>query len=103
MSSSASVWLMVALAVLAANLPFLNERCFALFAIQRFSLAKPFWIRIVEIITLYLFVGELGLVLERNVGNTFPQGWEFYAISFCLFVVLGFPGFVYRYLRREHV
>ncbi|MFZ6687094.1 DUF2818 family protein [Undibacterium sp. SXout11W] len=103
MSSSASVWLVVVLAVLAANLPFINERCFALFAVQRFSLAKPFWLRIVEIIVLYVFVGELGFALERNAGNAFPQRWEFYAISFCLFVVLGFPGFVYRYLRRDHV
>ncbi|MFZ6690302.1 DUF2818 family protein [Undibacterium sp. SXout20W] len=102
MGSSSFVWLVVVLAVVAANLPYMNERCFALFAIQRFSFSKPFWVRMIEIIALYLLVGELGLSFERSLGNAFPQGWEFFAISFCLFVVLGFPGFVYRYLRRTH-
>jgi len=97
------VWLVVVLAVVTANLPYINERCFAFFAIQRFSLVKPFWLRVIELLVLYILVGQLGFALERSEGNSFPQGWEFYAISFCLFIVLGFPGFVYRYLRRDHV
>ncbi len=35
-----------------------------------------------------------------HLGNRFRQGWEFYAITLCLYVVLGYPGFVYRYLCR---
>jgi hypothetical protein len=31
----------------------------------------------------------------------FSQTWEFYAISGCMFVVLAFPGFVLRYLRKR--
>jgi hypothetical protein len=30
----------------------------------------------------------------------FPQSWEFYAVSACLFIVLAFPGFVLRYLYK---
>lgn len=96
------MWLVVVLAVVAANLPFLNERCFAFIAVQRFSLLKPFWVRLIELVVLYVLVGQLGFALERAEGNAFPQGWEFYAISGCLFVVLSFPGFVFRYLRRDH-
>jgi len=41
----------------------------------------------------------LGIWFESSIGNVFPQGWEFYAISGCLFTVFSFPGFVYQYLR----
>jgi len=51
---------------------------------------------------LYFVVGAIGLALETNIGSRFPQTWEFYAISACLFLVLGFPGFIMRYLRRPH-
>jgi hypothetical protein len=27
--------------------------------------------------------------------------WQFYAVTVCLYLVLGFPGFVHRYLRRR--
>ena len=102
MDSNASVWLIVLLAVIAANLPFVNERCFAVLAIQRFSLSKPFWFRLLELLVLYLLVGAAGLFLEAKAGNRFEQGWEFYAITVFLFLVLAFPGFVLRYLRRSH-
>ena len=47
--------------------------------------------------------GGLGMVLmlERRVGQIAPQGWEFYAITATLFLTLGFPGFVYRYLVKR--
>lgn len=93
---------MVVLAVLAANTPFMNERCFAIIAVQRFSLRKPLWCRAFELLTLYFVVGGIGMLLERNAGNGFQQGWEFYAVTFCLFLVLAFPGFVFRYLRKRH-
>ena len=93
---------MVILAVIAANLPFLNERCFALVAMQRFSLVKPFWLRLLEMLVLYGLLGLLGFQLESSMGNRFAQTWEFYAITLFLFIVLAFPGFVLRYLRRRH-
>ncbi|MBI3728113.1 MAG: DUF2818 family protein [Burkholderiales bacterium] len=102
MGNSASTWLIIVLAVLAANLPFLNERCFAVVAMQRLSNPKPIWFRLLELIILYFCVGGIAFVLESAAGNRFPQGWEFYAINACLFLVLAFPGFVYRYLKRNH-
>lgn len=63
--------------------------------------AKPFIARLIEVFVLYLLVGVVGFALETQLGNPFPQRWEFYAITLCLYVVLAFPGFVYRYLLRS--
>ncbi|MFZ6707558.1 DUF2818 family protein [Undibacterium sp. TC9W] len=63
---------------------------------------KSLWLRLLELIILYFIVGAIAFVLESAAGNRFPQGWEFYAINACLFLVLAFPGFVYRYLKRNH-
>ena len=49
----------------------------------------------------YLLVGGVGLLLENQVGQIVPQGWEFYAITGTLFLTFAFPGFVYRYLFKH--
>ena len=100
MGSNIYSWLIVGLAVVAANLPFVNERCLAFIAVQRFFLRKPLWFRLGELIVLYILIGSLGFLLESKLGNRFQQTWEFYAITACLFLVLSFPGFVFRYLKR---
>jgi hypothetical protein len=99
-----SSWFVILLAVLAANLPFFNERLFAVIPI-RFSaprFAKPFWLRLLELAILYFMVGGCAYLLEARIGNVFAQGWEFYAVTACLFIVLAYPGFVFRYLRKHH-
>lgn len=88
------------LAAVAANMPFINERLFA--AIPLRQPVKSFWYRLFELIVLYFLVFGVAHLLEARIGNVFPQRWEFYAITLCLFVVLGYPGFVYRYLRKRH-
>jgi uncharacterized protein DUF2818 len=30
-------------------------------------------------------------------GEIYRQGWEFFTITFCLFLVLAVPGVIYRY------
>ena len=92
-------WLVIAVALVFANLPFVNESVFA-FIPYRAGRRKPFPVRLVELIVLYFVVGAIGYLLEGRIGNVFLQTWEFYAISGCLFVVLAFPGFVLRYLRK---
>lgn len=64
-------------------------------------LKKPFSLRLLELLVLYIGVGVLGLALEFNFGSRFTQTWEFYAITGALFVVLGYPGFVVRYLLKR--
>lgn len=62
---------------------------------------KSFLARLLEVLVFYGLVGTLGFAFEINMGNAFSQRWEFYAITLSLFLVLGYPGFVYRYLMRH--
>jgi hypothetical protein len=91
-------WLVVAVALAAANLPFANERLFGVIPLER---TKPFVVRLAELLVLYFMVGALARVLESRIGNVFGQAWEFYAITGAMFIVLAFPGFVLRYLRKR--
>ncbi len=91
---------MILLAAVAANLPFLNERLFAVLPVSRST--KPLWLRLLELVVLYFLVLVIARLLELRIGNAFSQGWEFYAITACLFLVMGYPSFVIRYLRRRH-
>ncbi len=98
MSLTASVWFVIVLAALAANLPFFSQR---LFAVMPLRAPKSLGLRLLELVALYLAVGAVGLVLEQRAGQIAPQGWEFYAITGALFVTLAFPGFVWRYLFKH--
>ncbi|HYE40907.1 MAG TPA: DUF2818 family protein [Ramlibacter sp.] len=106
MDVSLAAWLVIALAVAAANLPFMNERLFGVIALKGRSEEgdphKSLWLRLLELLVLYVLVGALARLLESNIGGSFAQGWEFYAVTVPLFLVLAFPGFVLRYLRRHH-
>ena len=107
MDSSLASWLVVAIALAAANLPFLTERVFGFISLKPTALAdgtlrtKSFPLRLLELIVLYFVVGFLARALESRIGGIFAQGWEFYAVTGCLFLVLAFPGFVFRYLRKR--
>ncbi len=98
MGQSASVWLVIVLALLAANLPFLSQR---LLAVVPLVAGKNLAIRLAELVLLYFVVGGVGLLLEKRLGQIAPQGWEFYAITGTLFITLAFPGFVWRYLLKH--
>ncbi len=98
MSQTASVWLVVVLALLTANLPFISNR---LLAVIRLTGPKALAVRLAEMVFWYFVVGGLGLFLEQRAGQIAPQGWEFYAITGTLFITFAFPGFVYRYLFKH--
>lgn len=99
-----STWLVILLAMAGANLPFFNDRVFALVALKNGPRGrrKPLGLRLLELLVCYLVVGAVALMLEARIGNAFTQTWEFYAITGCLFLVFAFPGFVLRYLRKHH-
>jgi hypothetical protein len=97
MSLETSVWLVVLMALVGANLPFVTDRVFALIPAKR---SKTLWVRLAELVALYFLVGGVALVLEQAVGQIYPQRWEFYATTAALFLTLAFPGFVFRYLRK---
>jgi hypothetical protein len=114
MDAGGAAWLVILLALVLANLPFFNDRILALFPLPVFLTGsgagqspaaspphKPFLVRLFELVLLYFVVGTLGVLLEGRIGTVFPQTWEFYAITGCMFLVLAFPGFVVRYLRKH--
>jgi hypothetical protein len=94
------VWLVLAVALIAANLPFVNERLFIVG--PRSVPAKAFGWRLLELLLLFGAVLGLGFLLEARIGQRHAQGWEFYAAALAMFVTFAFPGFIWRYLRRGH-
>lgn len=101
----AYLWAYIALAICAANLPWLSDR---LFFVVRSAKGKSAGFRLLEWLVLYLLVGVIGLGLERRLtGEIYHQGWVFYVVTVSLFMVFALPGFIYHYdlrrvLRRRH-
>lgn len=100
MSHAAEVWLVLIVALVAANLPFVNERL--LVVGPKREPHKAFAWRVLELLLLFGAVLGLGMALEARIGQRHEQGWEFYAAALAMFVTFAFPGFVWRYLRRHH-
>ena len=101
MSTGAAIALLVVVALIAANLPWLSDRI-AFFAAPP-ARGKPVWIRLLEWLTLFFVVGLIAAGLEyRTHGQLQTQGWEFWVINLALFAVFALPGFIYRHdLRRR--
>ena len=98
MSMSLQIGLLIALAFLGANLPFISQRL--LWLGPRKPDKSLAW-RLLELVLMYVLIGAAGMALEQHAGQRAPQGWEFYAVTAALFLTLAFPGFVYRYLLRS--
>lgn len=98
MGHATEVWLVIAAALVAANLPFCNERLFLLGPRRQ---PKGLGWRLLELLLLAALALGVGLLIEARIGQRHPQGWEFYAAALCLFLTFAFPGFVWRYLRRR--
>ena len=94
------VLVLIFVAVVAANLPWLSDR--VLLVRRAGEKGKGAWWRWLEWLVLYFLTGALALGLENKLnGEIYPQGWEFYAVTFCLFLVFALPGFIYRYEFRH--
>jgi len=98
-NSASASWMVIALLAFCANFPYFSESIFGFFRPKQ-APKSPF-IRIFELLVLYFLVLAVAYGIESSIGNAFPQGWQFYAVTVCLYLVLGFPGFVHRYLRRR--
>ena len=83
--------------MIAASLPFVNERLFVVGPLRR---PEPLGLRLVELIVWCAAALGVGLAIEARLGQFQRQGWEFYIAMASLFLTLAFPGFVWRYLRR---
>jgi Protein of unknown function (DUF2818) len=97
-NAGAQVWLVLLMGLLLANLPFVNERLFVVG--PRRSPKHLAWRLLELLLGCGLCIG-LGFLLEGRIGQRHPQGWAFYAAMASLFLTFAFPGFVWRYLRRQ--
>lgn len=90
-----TTWIVFVLILLAANLPWFSNKLFYVIPVKH----KPknlFWC-LFELMVLYFLAGGVALYAEfATFGQTAQQGWEFYAVTVCLFLVFSFPGFVYK-------
>lgn len=79
-----------------ANLGWLSDRWLGLA-----GTVSQLWQRFAAMIPAYLITLVIAYLVERFVmGQVWPQGWEYYSINLCVFLVLSFPGFVYRVLLK---
>ena len=97
MNHALEVWLVILFALVAANLPFVNER---LFVVGPRRHPKALAWRLLELLVLAGVALGVGVGIEMWIGQRSPQNWEFFAAAGCLFLTFAFPGFVWRYLRR---
>ncbi len=101
MTSTAAIWILLLLAIAAANLPWLSQRVLFIWTPIR---GKSPWARLGEWLLLYFLIGGIGMGLEKkSMGEIHSQDWEFYAITLCLFLVFALPGFIYRHDFLHHI
>ena len=96
MSITSAVLLLLVVAVLAANYPWLSQKVF--FVFPEPEAGKSSWMRCLEWLLNFGLVLLFGLGLERKInGVIHVQQWEFFVVGFLFFMVLAMPGFIYRY------
>ena len=88
------------LAFVAANLPWFSNKL--LYAIPVKNSNKNLAWCLLELFILYLLVGAISFYAEHaTLGQVSAQGWEFYSVTFSLFLVFAFPGFIYKVLWKK--
>lgn len=93
---STVIIIFIIVAIIAANLPWISDRIFGLISLK--SPTKSAWVCLLEWFVLYLLIGLVALGIEKKfTSDIYEQSWEFYATTFCLFLVFALPGFIYRF------
>jgi len=98
LNHGAAVWLVLFVALVAANLPFISQR---ILIVGPRPAHKSLGWRLGELLLMAALTLVGGVAIEARIGQIQPQGWEFYAAFACLFLTFAFPGFVWRILRRH--
>lgn len=81
-----------------ANLAWISDKWLGVIVSKQ---GKQLWHRFAELLLTYFLILGLAYLVERSVmGQVWQQAWEFYAVTLALFLVLAFPGFVYRMLWK---
>ena len=98
MSAANVVWLLLGITIFLANIPWFYGRFLLFLRPPR----KYVWMCLLEWLLLYFLAGFLALGVEKKMqGETHAQDWEFYAVTFFLFMVFAFPGFIFRASRKS--
>jgi hypothetical protein len=98
MSHTFEIWFVIGFALVAANLPFVNER---LFIVGPRRASKSLAWRLLELALMAVLAWGVGSLIEARIGQRHAQNWEFFVAAGALFLTFAFPGFVWRYLRRR--
>lgn len=99
MEQGAALTLLMVLSLVLANAPFVSPR--VLLVGPRRPQRAIGW-RLLELLVLGSVTLLLGLAFEGRIGQRHPQDWQFYVTLLCLLLTFAFPGFAWRYLRRQH-
>ena len=99
MDQGPAITLLLVLSVVAANWPFFGARLLLVGPVRP---ERGFGWRLLELLLLGALVVGLGMWFEGHVGRRHPQDWAFYVTVLCLMLTYAFPGFAWRYLRRQH-
>jgi hypothetical protein len=92
--------ILLLLALVFANSPWFSNRLFFVLPVK--SQPKNVGWCLFELITLYFVFGFIVRYAEQSkMGQVASQKWEFYAITACFFLVLAFPGFIYRFFWKK--
>lgn len=95
-----AMYVLLLLAVVLANSPFLTKKWFGLVSLKR----KHFGHHLLELLVGYGLTGVIAYLFEAQAGPVHQKDWEFYVVTLALYVVLAFPGFVWRYFwHSRHV
>ncbi len=83
---------------LLANLPFIARRFMGLVSLRTPKAGVTLFVEVLLCYSLSLL--GVSFVETQLEGVSYSQGWEFYVVLSCLFVVAGFPGFVRHFFWR---
>ena len=91
-------WLIIISSLFLANIPWMTNSFFLIFK----PIKKGFFLIFAELVIFYFLIGGFFMLIEKeNIGNIHKQEWEFYVITFCLFIVFSFPGFIYKVIWKK--
>jgi hypothetical protein len=96
MSVTLAAVLWLAVGFLLANFPFVAQRRLGIL-----KGPKSFSFRLLELLVGYALTLGFGLLVEGRLGAIQNQTWNFYAMTALLFLVMAYPGYVYRHLLRR--
>lgn len=92
-----SMYILLVLAFILANLPFLNNRLLCVFKLQN----KQFAHCLFEWFVYFFLLGIIAYILESSISKVHSQNGIFFTVVLCMFAVFSFPGFVWKYLWKR--